>query len=386
MLKICVFTGTRAEYGLLRPLLFKLKKDKEIELSIVVSGGHLSEKYGYTYKEILKDEFSSLQIIDIKLNSNDDLGICTSMGIAFEEYSNAMKKVNPDMMVILGDRYEAFAMASVCHVMKIPIAHIHGGEVTEGAYDDAFRHSISKMSYLHFVSCEEYRKRVIQLGEAPDRVFTVGALGVENIINMDKMSKEELENDLDFNLKGKFCVITCHPETLKKGDVTYLGEMLGAIDECKGLKCIFTGSNSDGGGDEINKRLIEYSLRNRERCIFVKSLGVRKYLSAVESCEFVMGNSSSGVIEVPAFKKPVINIGDRQKGRIRSKCVKDIPWDKIRILDSMKYAQTEEMKEVCKVSDNIFGDGNTSKKILSIMKDFLENDKIKLEKKFYDVR
>ncbi|MCM1992639.1 UDP-N-acetylglucosamine 2-epimerase [Oceanirhabdus seepicola] len=386
MLKICVFTGTRAEYGLLRPLLFKFKEDREIDLTIVVSGSHLSEKYGYTYKEILKDEFPSLEIIDIHLKHNHDLGICKSMGIAFEEYSNGMKRVNPDMMVILGDRYEAFAMASVCHVMKIPIAHIHGGEVTEGAYDDAFRHSISKMSYLHFVSCDEYRRRVIQLGESPERVFTVGALGVENIINMDKMSKQELGNELGFNLDGDYCVITCHPETLKKGDISYIEEMLSAIDEWKELKCIFTGSNSDGGGEKINKRLIEYAFKNRERCIFVKSLGIRRYLSAVESCEFVMGNSSSGVIEVPAFKKPVINIGDRQKGRIRSKCVIDIPWDKKQIMESMKYVQTEKMREVCMASDNIFGDGNTSKRILSIMKDFLENDKITLEKKFYDVR
>ncbi|WBW95439.1 UDP-N-acetylglucosamine 2-epimerase [Oceanirhabdus sp. W0125-5] len=386
MLKICVFTGTRAEYGLLRPLLFRLKQDKDINLTIVVSGSHLSEKYGNTYKEILKDEFSSLELIDIHLEHNNDLGICRSMGVAFEEYSSVLKKVNPHMMVILGDRYEAFAMASVCHVMKIPIAHIHGGEVTEGAYDDAFRHSITKMSYLHFVSCDEYRRRVVQLGEEPERVFTVGALGIENIINIDKMSKTELESELNFKLDEKYCIITCHPETLKKGDISYIDDMLGAIDECKGLKCIFTGSNSDGGGEEINKRLIEYAHKNSDRCFYAKSLGLLKYLSAVEYCEFVMGNSSSGIIEVPAFKKPVINIGDRQKGRIRSKCVIDIPWDKDIILESIKYVQSDEMKEVCKLSENIFGDGNTSKRILHIMKDFLENDKITLEKKFYDVR
>ncbi len=386
MLKICAFTGTRAEYGLLRPLLLKLKEDKEIDLSIVVSGGHLSEKYGYTYKEILKDEFCSLEMIDIHLEHNNDLGICRSMGIAFEEYSNIMKKVNPDMMVILGDRYEAFVMASVCHVMKIPISHIHGGEVTEGAYDDAFRHSITKMSYLHFVSCDEYRNRVIQLGENPERVFSVGALGVENIINMDKMSKSELEKELNFNLDGMYCVVTCHPETLKKGNMSYIDEILTAIHKCKGLKCIFTGSNSDGGGDEINRRFIEYAQNNQERSIFVNSLGIKKYLSAVQYCEFVMGNSSSGVIEVPAFKKPVINIGDRQKGRIRSNCVIDIPWDKERIIDSIKFVQTEKMKEVCEGSNNKFGNGNTSKEIHAIIKDFIENNKITLEKKFHDVR
>ena len=380
---ICVVTATRAEYGLLKPLIFKLKEDKDIDLKLAVTGMHLSPEFGLTYKEIINDNIEIDEKIEILMSSDTNVGVCKSMAMAMMSFSEYFNRIKPDMLIILGDRYEIFSIASVATVLNIPIAHLHGGELTEGAYDDAFRHSITKMSYLHFTSCEEYRKRVIQLGENPNRVFNVGAIGLDNVKNSKLLTLKELEESLNFKLDSPYAVVTFHPETL--GNIKASEQcknLLEALDYFKNMKFIITKANGDNGGREINKIIDEFSEKNKDRIIVVHSLGSIRYLSALKYSTMVIGNSSSGIIEAPFFKIPTINIGDRQKGRIQGKSIINCISDKNSIINAINTALSKEFKEKIKNIENLYGNGDTSLKILNKLK---ENININLKKEFYDL-
>ncbi len=384
--KICVVTGTRAEYHLLFPLIKAIVQDEELELQLAVTGAHLSEKYGSTYLDIEKDGFSidaKIHILQEEDNLND---INMAMSRAIIGFSDYLEKAKPDMMILLGDRYELLSAAIVAMNYRIPIAHLHGGEMTEGAIDECIRHAISKMSYLHFTSCEAYRKRVIQLGEYPDRVFNVGAIGLENIKRQRLMSLKELGNSLDFSLEEKnFGVVTFHPVTLEAdtAEEEFL-QLLESLDCFPDLKIIFTKANADSGGLLINHMIDRYVEQHMERCVAVFSLGMVRYLTALQHAAVVIGNSSSGIIETPSFKVPTVNIGDRQKGRIQAKNILNCVPEKEAICSAVEKALSTEFAEYIKDTENPYGNGEVSDKILQHIKSALKGE-INLKKSFYNI-
>lgn len=383
---ICIITGTRAEYGLLCPLIKKINEDDQFNLQLVVTGMHLSPEFGLTYKQIEEDGYKIDEKVEILLSSDTSIGISKSMGLAMISFSEVFDRLKPDMVVVLGDRYEIFSAVSVASISRIPVCHLHGGETTEGAFDENLRHSITKMSYLHFTSTEEYRKRVIQLGESPDRVFNVGAIGIENIKKMNLLSKEKLERSINFKLDKKYAVVTFHPVTLENNTAkSQFKELLLALDKIKDLKVIFTKANSDTDGRIINNMIDEFVLTDKERFISFTSMGSLRYLSAIKYSDIVIGNSSSGIVEVPSFNKPTINIGDRQKGRIQAKSIINCKPVKNDIEKAIERALSDEFLENIKDVKNPYGDGNVSDKVIEKIKYFLENDKINLKKKFYDL-
>lgn len=385
MKKICVVTGTRAEYGLLKPLIDKINKDDNLELQLIVTGMHLSPEFGMTYNEIINDGYKVDEKIEILLSSDTAVGISKSMGLATISFAEAFERLKPDMLVVLGDRFEIFSVCSSAVVAKIPIAHLHGGETTEGAFDEAFRHSITKMSYLHFTSTEEYKRRVIQLGENPERVFNVGAIGVENILKMDLMSKEELEKSINFNLEKSFSLVTFHPVTLENStSEEQIKEVLDALDSFKDMRYIITKANSDSDGRIINKIIDDFCNSNKEKVISFTSMGYKRYLSAMKYCDMVIGNSSSGIIEVPSFKKATINIGDRQKGRTQAKSVINCKPIRDEIIDSINYARSDKFKDVLSNVVNPYEKDDTSEKIIMEIKKVLNNP-IDIKKSFYNI-
>ena len=385
MKKICVITGTRAEYGLLRPLINRIKEDKDLKLQLIATGMHLSPEFGLTYKEIEEDGFIIDEKIEILLSSDTSRGISKSMGLAMIGFADAFARLKPDIVVVLGDRYEIFAAASTAMVSRIPIAHIHGGETTEGAFDEAFRHSITKMSYLHFTSTEEYKNRVIQLGEDPDRVFNVGAIGIESIKTLKLLGKEELEGSINFKLDKKFIVITFHPVTLEENtSKEQFGELLLALDKLQDTKFIFTKANSDTDGRIINKMIDDYVNKNKEKSVAFTSMGQLRYLSALQYTDLVIGNSSSGIVEVPSFNIPTINIGDRQKGRTQSDTVINCEPTIDSIIEAINFGFSDEFRKKIRRSKNIYGDGNVTGRILYVIKDSLGKG-IDIKKKFYDL-
>lgn len=386
MKKICVFTGTRAEYGLLYPLMKIIKESKEFKLQIIASGMHLSPDFGLTYKQIEKDGFKINEKIENLLSADTDTAISKSIGLGIISYTESLKRLNPDMLIILGDRHEAFGIAVAAYTMKIPISHIHGGETTVGAYDEAYRHSITKMSYLHFTSAEENKKRVIQLGENPKRVFNVGALGIDNIRNMKLLSKKELEKQLDFKFKEKNVLVTFHPTTLKKDSTEKeIKELIKVLEKMKELNIIFTKSNSDSYGRNINEKIEKFVIKNKNRAKIFSSLGQLKYLSTLNYVDVVIGNSSSGLIEVPYFRIPTINIGDRQKNRLRPISVIDCYPNSSDIKKSIDKAYDSVFLNSIKKMKNIFGEGNTSQKIIQILLNQTQME-VDLKKSFYDLR
>ncbi len=311
MKRIGIMTGTRAEYGLLKPLMRAIDKDRELELYLIVSGMHLSPEFGLTYKEIEEDGFGINAKVEMLLSSDSPVGISKSIGLGIIGFADEFKRAGLDMLILLGDRYEALAAAVAAMIMRIPISHLHGGELTEGLIDEGIRHSITKMSYLHFTSTEEYRRRVIQLGENPERVFCVGAIGVENIKKTELMSKEELENSIHFEIDDNVAVVTYHPVTLENNTVeNQFTNLLRALDRNDKLRIIFTKANADTNGRIINELIDKFVTCNRERACAFYSLGQKRYLSALKYCRLVIGNSSSGIIEAPSFGKPVIVLGD----------------------------------------------------------------------------
>ena len=386
MKKICIITGTRAEYGLLKSLIKKINQDEELQLQLIATGMHLSSEFGLTYKEIENDGFNIEEKIEILLSSDTPVGISKSMGLAMISFSETYERLKPDMIVVLGDRYEIFAAVNAAHVARIPVAHLHGGETTEGAVDDAFRHSITKMSYLHFTSTEEYRQRVIQLGENPSKVFNVGAIGIENINSIDLLSKEEFESSINFKLGKKNILVTFHPVTLENDtSENQFNNLLDAIDKVPDLKIIFTKSNSDTSGRIINKMIDTYVQKNKDISISFTSLGQLRYLSAMKYVDAVVGNSSSGIIEAPSFGIPTVNIGDRQKGRIQAESIINAKPIKEEIHKSLIKALSLEFKQEIRNILNPYGNGDVSEKILIELKRSL-NTGVELKKVFYDFK
>lgn len=383
MKKICVVTGTRAEYGLLYWLMKGIQADPDLDLQLIVTGMHLSPEFGLTYEEIEK-EFKINKKIEMLLSSDTAIGISKSVGLAQISFAESFEDLQPDLVIVLGDRYEIFAASSAAMIARIPIAHIHGGETTEGAFDEAIRHSITKMSHLHFTATEQYHNRVIQLGEAPERVFNFGGMGIENIKRLKLLDKEEFERSIDFKLAEKNILITFHPVTLEKSTARQqFIELLEALDELDDTHLIFTKANSDTDGRIINKLIDEYANANPLKAKAFISLGQLRYLSALQFMDAVVGNSSSGLSEAPSFKIATVNIGDRQKGRIKATSVIDCDPDKASITKNLKEVYTLEMKKILEQSDNPYGDGLASLEIINIIKK--TNIDNLLKKKFYDL-
>ena len=387
MKRIGIMTGTRAEYGLLKPLMQEINKDNDMELYLIVSGMHLSPEFGMTYQEIEEDGFEINAKVEMLLSSDSPAGISKSIGLGVIGFADEFQRADLDMLILLGDRYEALSAAISAMVMRIPIAHLHGGELTEGAIDEGIRHSITKMSYLHFTSTEEYRRRVIQLGENPERVFCVGAIGVENIKKINLMTKEELERSIHFEIDENTVIVTYHPVTLENNTVEeQFLNLLEVLDRNPKIRMIFTKANADTNGRIVNELIDKYAAQNSERaCAFV-SLGQKRYLSALKYCRIVIGNSSSGIIEAPSFGKPIINIGDRQKGRICADSVINCGYTQQEIQQAMETALTEEFENKARNCRNPYEKENTAANIISVIKDYLLNDKIKLKKGFYDIK
>lgn len=383
MKKICIVTGTRAEYGLLYWLLKEIEADDELQLQLIVTGAHLSPEFGLTYKTI-EDEFRIDKKIEMLLSSDTAIGISKSMGLALISFGEAFVELEPDLVVLLGDRYEIFAAASAAMISRIPMAHIHGGELTEGAFDDAIRHSITKMAHLHFTATDEYRRRVVQLGENPDAVFNVGGMGIENIKRLKLLSKEEFEESIGFTLGQKNILVTFHPVTLENRTAKeQFKELLDAIDDLPQTRIIFTKANSDTDGRIINQMIDEYVFKNTHKSIAFISMGQLRYLSALQFVDCVVGNSSSGLLEAPSFKIGTVNIGDRQKGRIKAESILDCEPAKASIAAAFEKLYSSEFQSSLKSVKNPYGDGCASRQIvLQIKKSNLDNI---LKKVFHEV-
>ena len=384
--KICVVTGTRAEYGLLCRLMRLIQDSPDTHLQVIATNMHLSQQYGNTYQEIEKDGFTIDCKIPIIDESAPDNAVTTvkSMATALSGFADAYAKMKPDLVVVLGDRYEILAAATAALIERIPIAHLHGGEVTEGAYDDAIRHSITKMSHLHFTSTEEYRMRVIQLGEQPDRVLYVGAPGVENIKKFPLMSKEEVEESVNFRLDENTILVTYHPVTLGEHTAEKdIKEFIGALEERKDLRIFFTMPNSDTGSQAIVDAINEFVANNTDRAIAYKSLGIKRYLSVMKYAGAVVGNSSSGLLEVPSFGIPTLNIGDRQKGRMAADSVYNCETDKDSILKGLDMIMSPAFKKKATETQNPYEKAHTSEEIFKVISTY-PLDKLK-QKHFYNL-
>ncbi len=381
--KICFVTGTRAEYGLLMPLIKEVNNDISLNTQIIVTGMHLSPEFGFTVTEI-ENDFIIDKRIEILLSSDSGIGISKSMGLAQISFSEAFTELNPDIIVLLGDRFEIFAAASAAMILKIPIAHLDGGETTEGAFDESIRHAITKMSHLHFTCAEEYKNRVIQLGESPDRVFNVGSTFIDNIKNLKLLTKIELEKNINFKFNKKNLSITFHPVTLETNtSVIHFKELLNALDSLEDTNFIFTKSNADTDGRKINDMIDKYVLTNSHKSISFTSMGYLNYLSSLQYVDAVVGNSSSGLTEAPFLKIPTINIGDRQKGRIRVSSIIDCEPISLNIKIALNQVYSKEMKNILRKIKSPYGDGTSSKKIKKILKSYyLENI---LKKSFFDL-
>ena len=381
MKKIAVITATRAEYGLLIPLIRRITEDAELELCLIVTGTHLSDKYGCTINAIRKDGFLIAHEIPILEDGNTSFDISLTMANATKGFAACFRDDRPDMVVILGDRTEMLGVAVAAMNERIPIAHIHGGEVTEGAVDDCIRHALTKISYLHFTSAEVYRKRVIQMGESPERVFHVGALGLENIKNVQLFSRKELEDSIGVGLGKEYAVVTFHPETLEENTAeSQVEEICAAMEARSEIFFLITAANADAGGENVNRLFMKYVEKCKNAC-FVYNLGTKFYLSAIKNAAFVLGNSSSGIYEAPALGVPTINIGNRQKGRLMAESVINCIPKREEIMRAMEKAEKSEH-----FISTLFGDGKTSEKIVKTIKVYLMKKNISLKKGFYEVK
>jgi len=370
-LKITVFTGTRAEYGLLYWLINDINADKNLILQLLVSGSHLSPEFGLTYNQILDDGFHIDEKVEMLVSSNSPTGAAKSMGLGVLGYADALSRLNPDLMVILGDRYEALAAAQTAMILRIPIIHLHGGEVSEGANDDCIRHAITKLSNLHATSTDAYRKRVIQLGESPSRVVNVGAMGLDYIQRGNFLNRNELSVSLKFDLNKPFFVVTYHPVTLGEEDpAVSCKALLEALDHFHSHQVIFSYPNADDGGREIIPLIESYASCNSTRVIAIPSLGQMRYLSAVKYADAVIGNSSSGIIEVPSFDVPTVNIGVRQQGRLSSKSVLHCSVTVDDIIEAISLAVSRNYKKEDEKILNPYGQGNASSKVVEMIKSF----------------
>ena len=376
--KVCVVTGSRAEYGLLYPILKEIKQHENLNLQLIATTMHLSDEFGLTYKQIEKDGFK----IDIKINNLVESDSITSMAKtssnAMRLLSDGFEKLEPNVVLLLGDRYETHAAASTALLMNIPIAHVHGGEVSQGAVDEQIRHSITKMSYLHFCSTDSYRNRIIQMGEDPTRVFNCGAPGIDNISKLQLISKDQLEKKLSWKFGSISALFTYHPETLAETDIESDLDLIFKILDALDMRVLFTYSNADFGGRVINQNIEHFCKKNSIKYKAVKSLGQVNYLSAMKHVDLIIGNSSSGIIEAASFKKPVINIGDRQKGRVRGINVIDCTINSL--MESIMLGLSNDYQNKIKNINNLYGSGNAA----SFIVEKLNNQTLSVVKEFID--
>ena len=386
MKRVCVVTSTRADYGLLSPLIRRLSQAENLELCLAVTGTHLSEEYGYTIQEIEKDGYSIHSRIPILTMGKTGVSVPETMANAIRQFGDYFHSNPMDMLVVLGDRYEICAVCMAAVNAQIPIAHIHGGETTEGAMDECFRHSITKMSYLHFTANAVYRRRVIQLGEAPERVFDVGALGVENALGLDALTPEQFKVETGFDPCEKpYGIVTFHPVTLEEQTAEkQLEELLAVLAERQDMKFLITKSNADAGGTAINAALDRFVLQN-PHCKVVTSLGMKRYLSALKYACCVVGNSSSGILEAPSFGIPTVNIGDRQRGRMQAESIINCLPVREDIAKALEQAVSPDFQKKAGEASNPYGHGETSRLICEKIEDFLCNGKINLKKTFFDL-
>jgi len=385
MRKICVITGTRAEYGLLYWLMREVDADKDLELQIIATGMHLSPEFGNTYQQIEKDGFVIDKKVDMLLSSDSGIGISKSMGLGMIGFSDVFNDLQPDLIVILGDRFEIFSAVSTAMIAKIPVVHIHGGEATEGLIDEPIRHSITKMSHLHFAATDEYKNRIIQLGEQPDKVFNVGGLGIDNINKLKLLSKADFEKSIGFKLGEKNILVTFHPVTLEKSTAKMQFQvLLNSISELINTKIIFTKANADTDGRIINSMIDDYVDNHKNNTIAFASMGQLNYLSALQFVDAVVGNSSSGLLEAPSFKIGTIDIGDRQRGRIKANSVISCLPKKRDIDKAFNQLYSENFQNIISNVENPYGKGGASKEIVRTIKD-IDLDGI-LKKPFYDIK
>lgn len=382
--KICIVTGTRAEYGLLYWLMKEINGDPELQLQIVVTGMHLSPEFGHTYQAIEKDGFVIDEKVEMLLSSDTSVGVATSLGLGTIGFATAFDRLQPDIIVVLGDRFEVLAASQAAMISRIPIAHLHGGETTEGVIDEAIRHAVTKMAHIHFVSSSVYRNRVIQMGERPDRVYTTGAIGLDNIRKMELMDRTRFERSINFPLKEKSFLLTYHPVTLEKGSSEIvMNQLFLALDEFPDATCIFTKPNADMEGRFISKMIDKYVQQRPARCVSFVSLGQLRYLSAIQHVDVVIGNSSSGILEVPFFKKPTVNIGDRQKGRIQAESIINCKETKESITEAINTALSAAFIDSLTSMRSPYGDEYVSGQIKKVLKE-VDVQQL-LRKTFYDL-
>lgn len=384
-MKICVITGTRAEYGLLCPFMKLVEADPESELQLLVTGMHLSADFGETWKVIEADGFQIDAKVEMLLATDTATGVGKSTALGLLGCVTELERLSPDWVVVLGDRYEIFAAVSACVFLMIPVAHFHGGETTEGAFDEYFRHSITKMSHLHFTATDDYRRRVIQLGEQPERVFALGAPGLDAIAEIDLLDFKSFEQAIDFQLASRNALVTYHPETLDGSNpLAQFEEILAALDEFPDLGVIFTYPNSDTGGKALIVKLEQYLTENHQRMCGHVSLGQLRYYSALQHVDVVIGNSSSGLIEAPVFNTPTVNVGGRQRARSRGASVIDCATERQAVVAAIDQALTEEFCVIVKASKNPYGKKGASGEALAILK---KADRTGIVvKKFYDIQ
>lgn len=369
MRKICFFTGTRAEYGIMSRLMRMVADYPDCEIQIIATNMHLSPEFGLTYREIEADGFHINKKVEMLLSSDTANGTVKSMGLATIGFADALEDLKPDLAVILGDRYEMLCAAQTCLIYKIPVAHLFGGEITEGAYDDAIRHAITKLSHLHFTSTEEYRQHIIQMGEQPDRVFYVGSLGVNNIKNEPVMTLPELEESLNFKLGNKFLLITFHPVTMENNTAAgQCDDLLKALEEINNeYQLLFTLPNSDTDGRAIISKVNEYVTLHPEKAYAINSLGKKRYYSALKYASAVVGNSSSGLVEAPSFHIPTLNVGDRQKGRTRGESIIDVPAYYPDIKKGLEKALSSDFINHAKTAENPYEKDETVESIFNVI-------------------
>ncbi|MFM8779056.1 MAG: UDP-N-acetylglucosamine 2-epimerase [Acidimicrobiaceae bacterium] len=381
--KICVVTGTRAEYGLLHRLLQILKNDPQIELQLVVTGSHLSPSHGMTVNEIESDGFVPVAKLSVDLSDDSKLATVKAMADVTLKIAETFSSLKPDVVVLLGDRYEILAAAQAALILDIPVAHIHGGETTSGAFDDSIRHAITKMSSLHFLAAEEYPRRVVQLGLQTFSVLYVGSLGVENALANNLLNKSDLSKALNVELKNPLLLVTYHPTTRSTMSVTEeIDQVLSALENFSYCTIVFTGVNADPGNAEVSSRIAKFVQRDPKLRSLHASLGQIRYLSLLNLCDVVIGNSSSGIIEAPAFGKPTVNIGNRQDGRLRADSIIDVGVAKQEIQTAIETALSPTWRERCAKTVSSYKSNNTAQ----LIADILKNAELNLHKTFFDIK
>jgi GDP/UDP-N,N'-diacetylbacillosamine 2-epimerase (hydrolysing) len=381
--RICVVTGTRADYGLVRWVMEGITQTPDLDLQIVATGMHLSPEFGLTYREIEKDGFVIDAKVDMKLESDAPAGLARSMGLGLIGFGEALEQLQPDVMLVLGDRFEMLPAVAAATVARIPVAHVHGGEATEGAFDEGIRHAITKMSHLHFVAADEYRRRVIQLGEDPERVFLVGGLGVDSIKKLTLLDCAQLESRLKFQLGPRNLLITFHPVTLENATSSgQMAELLAALDAREDTKLIFTMPNADTGG-RVLIDMIKAFVADHPNARAHTSLGHLVYLSCIQHVDAVVGNSSSGLTEAPSFGKGTINIGDRQRGRLKAESVIDCSPDRASIARAFERLYSPAFQSALRSVRNPYGEGGASEQIVRVLRDYPLASILK--KSFYDL-